>query len=57
MKDDFETRMRHLITEAEGDIDFDRDLPAETPLAAWLETVTAPGIAAMRALWWPNWRR
>jgi hypothetical protein len=53
--EDFETRLRRLRT-AEADMGLE-DAPAPTPLAAWLDTVTTPGIDMMRALWMPNWRK
>jgi len=57
MKDDFETQLR-LIREAEADIGFERDEPAkEGPIATLMKTAAEPGIALMRTLWMPNWRK
>jgi hypothetical protein len=54
-QDDLETRLRRMRT-AEADMGLG-DGPAPTPLATWLDTVAAPGIDMMRALWMPNWRK
>ncbi len=57
MKDDFDSHVRQMISEAEADIGFDRDPEPEPPLTALVQSMSAPGIAMMRAFWWPNWRK
>jgi len=61
MKDNFDTEMRRRLSEAEAEVEADlgffRDPDATAPFTRWVETVTEPGIAWMRAVWAPNWRK